>query len=112
MDDPLHIEGALQSRFGFGIEVLPSAIGAASSPQGGIVSLIMVSMHFRRGTDGRKRMVHFDPFHPTLTLGPLHLGFAKPKGLHRHFKPFPPDLAIGIAHRQASLGQILTGQRP
>jgi hypothetical protein len=67
-------------------------------------AFIMVRMHLRSGTDGRKWMVHLDPFHPMLALGPLHLGFAKPVGLHRHFEAFPPDFTVRVAHRQATVG--------
>jgi hypothetical protein len=42
VDDPLHIEGALQGCFRFGIKVLASAVGAAPSPQSGIVRFIMI----------------------------------------------------------------------
>jgi hypothetical protein len=112
VDDPLHIEGALQGCFRFGIKVLASAVGAAPSPQSGIVRFIMIGMHLRGGTNGGKRMVHFDPDHPTLPLGAFHLGFAKPEGLHRHLEPFPPDLTVRVARCQTPLGQILTSQRP
>ena len=104
MDQPLHIESPLQRHFDFGIEILASPIGATPSPQGGIVRLVVVGMDCRRGTNSGKRMVDFDPFHPRLALGPFDF--------HRHFQPFPPDLAIGIAHRQSSVRQVLTGQRP
>jgi hypothetical protein len=54
VDNPLYIEGALQGCFSFGIKVLASAISAAPSSQGGIVSFIMVRMHLRLRSDGGK----------------------------------------------------------
>jgi hypothetical protein len=103
MDDPLDIQDPLQPCPSLGIEILPSTISTGPSPQGRILSLIMIGIHLRHRANRGKGMLWFNPNYPSLTLRAFDF--------HRYFQTFSPDFSSAIT-RTIAERQIDTGQVP
>jgi len=54
-----------------GIKVLASAISTTASSECAVLSLIVIGMHLRFGTDSGKRMFRVHPLYASVALRPL-----------------------------------------